>query len=242
MSVFSPPSISIAICDDEPNDLNEIESMTKELLETEKVSNGIFKFGDAISLMSSIENGEKFDILLLDVMMENLNGMELAATLRGQGNEAAIIFISVNRDMALLGYEVSAARYLAKPIQREKLREALLYCCRTRLTPKEILLPTADGQRRILVSDLIYIEPWNRGTRLVLVSGECKTGAKISELEQLLPKDRFAFCHRTLLINLAFVESIRYCELTLKNGQTLPVSKYRQAKIKEDLLRYLREV
>ena len=157
------------------------------------------------------------------------------------GDGAAIIFISANRDMALRGYEVSAARYLAKPLQKAQLREALLYCCRTYLMQKEILLPAPEGQRRILVSDVIYIEPWERGTRLVLVDGECKTGSKISELERLLPKERFVFCHRTLLVNLTFIRTIRYCELTLKNGQTLPVSKYRQAQMKESFMRYLRE-
>lgn len=237
--LFNPP-ISIAICDDEPIDLNEIEAMTKELMETENIPCGISRFEDAASLLSSVEKGEKFDILLLDVMMEGLNGMELAAALRRQGSNAAIIFISINRELALLGYEVSAVRYLAKPIAQEKLREALLYCCRTHLTRKEILLPTTDGQRRILISELIYIEPWNRGTRLVLTDGECKSSMKISELDQLLPKERFTFCHRTLLINLSFIQSLRYCELTLKNGQILPVSKYRQAQLKESLLRYLR--
>lgn len=241
MPVFFTPSISIAICDDEPGDLNVMETMTKELLDVEKISGGISGFGDASSLLSSVENGKKFDILILDVMMKDLNGMDLASSLREQGNNAAIIFVSTNRELALQGYEVSAVRYLAKPVRREKLREALLYCCRTHLTQKEILLPTPDGQRRIPVSELIYMEPWNRGTRLFLVGDECRTSAKISELERLLPKEKFAFCHRTLLVNLAFVQSIRYCELTLKNGQTLPVSKYRQAQVKESLLRYLRE-
>lgn len=241
MTAFSSSPVSIAICDDEPDDLNDIEAMTKEVLKAEKIPCRISGFGDAVSLLSSIEGGERFDILLLDVMMEGLNGMELAAALRGQGGDAAIVFISVNREMALLGYEVSAARYLAKPVSREKLREALLYCCRAETARKEILLPTADGQRRILVSDLIYIETWERGTRLILTDDKCKTSAKISELERLLPGERFVSCHRTLLVNLAYVQSIRYRELTLKNGQTLPVSKYKQAQVKECFMRYLRE-
>jgi len=240
MSVCSHSSISIAICDDEPNDLTEIESITKELLAAEKISCGISKFRDAASLLSVVEGRAAFDILLLDVMMEHLDGMELAAALRKQGNDAAIIFISINRDMALLGYEVSAVRYLAKPIQREKLQEALLYCYNKQLMQKEILLPTPEGQRRILVSDVIYIEPWERGTRLILPNEECKSNVKISKLEQMLPKDKFVFCHRTLLVNLTLVQSIRYCELTLKTGQILPVSKYRQAELKESFLRYLR--
>lgn len=240
MLISDSSSVAIAICDDDPGDLIKVEAMTKELLEAEEISYGISRFGNAVSLLSAIENKEKFDILLLDVMMENLSGMELAAALRRQGNDAAIVFISSSREMALLGYEVSAVRYLEKPVLREKLQEALRYCCQAHLAQKEILLPTAEGQYRILVSDLIYAESWNRGTRLALVNGECKTSAKISELDRFLPKERFVLCHRSLLVNLGFVQSIRYCELTLKNGQVLPVSKYRQAQIKESLLRYLR--
>lgn len=241
MSRLSHPPVSIAICDDEQKDLIETESMTKELLKTENISCGISKFGDAASLLSALEGGKAFDILLLDVMMGDLNGIELASALRSQGNEAAIIFISSNRDMALLGYEVSAVRYLAKPIQKEKLREALLYCCSRQFTQKEILLSTTEGKRRISVSDVIYIESWERGTRLVLNGGECKSSIKISKLEQMLPGEEFVSCHRSLLVNLAFIQSLRYCELTLKNGQVLPVSKYRQTQIKERLLRYLRD-
>lgn len=240
MAVFSNPSVSIAICDDEVDDLNQIGSLTKELLESEKISYTISKFSDAISLKTSIEKGRKFNILLLDVMMDTLNGIDLAVALRERGNNAAIIFISCNRDMALLGYEVSAVRYLAKPLQKEKLREALVYCYQKYLSRKEILLPTKEGQCRILVSDIIYIEPWDRGTHLVLISGECMSGIKISEIEHILPSESFVFCHRTLLVNLAFIQSIRYCELTLKNGKILPVSKYRQAQVKERFLKYLR--
>ena len=82
MSVCSHSSISIAICDDESNALTEIESITKELLAAEKISCGISKFRDAASLLSAVEGGAAFDILLLDVMMEHLDGMELAAALR----------------------------------------------------------------------------------------------------------------------------------------------------------------
>ena len=98
-----------------------------------------------------------------------------------------------------------------------------------RFAQKEILLPTASGQRRILPSDLIYAETWERGVRLILKDGREETGLKISELAAMLPERQFVFCHRTILVNLAFIQSIRYCELELRSGATLPISKYRQS-------------
>ena len=55
------------------------------------------------------------------------------------------------------GYEVAAARYLAKPLDAAKLREALLHCCAAYMQPREIVLPTASGQSRIHVSAIVYV-------------------------------------------------------------------------------------
>lgn len=58
--------------------------------------------------------------------MRFMNGVQLAAELRKQQTKAAIVFISVDWEMALRGYEVSAVRYLAKPLEEVKLKVALL--------------------------------------------------------------------------------------------------------------------
>lgn len=241
MAVLCGGRISLAVCDDDGQDLQKISAMAEKLLTEQQAAYQISRFSGPEQLLDKISQGETFDIFLLDVMMEGQTGMELASTLRKQGNGADIIFLSSNREMALMGYEVDALRYLSKPVQQEKLQEALLCALRRKGGQKEILLPTPEGQRRILVSDIVYIEPWARGAKVVLSYGSCVTSVKISEMEQILPKERFAFCHRTVLVNLAFIESVRYCELTLKNGQVLPVSKYRQAQLRESLMRYLRD-
>ena len=186
-----------------------------------------------------IQNGAQFQLLLLDVMMDGLDGMALAAALREMGDSNAIIFISSNREMALQGYEVSAARYLAKPLQRPQLREALLYCYKTFCEKKEILLPTEKGQSKLSPSDIIYAESWERGARLQLTSGPIETPAKLSELAAILPERSFTLCHRTILVNLAFVKHLRSREIELADGRMLPVSKYRASDVKKRLLGYL---
>ncbi|MDD6188741.1 MAG: LytTR family DNA-binding domain-containing protein [Clostridiales bacterium] len=233
------PQLHIAVCDDEACDRQQIAGLVNETMLEEGLSCRITSFESGTGLLSAIQNGAQFQILLLDVMMDGLDGMELASALREKGDYTAIIFISSNREMAMRGYEVEALRYLAKPVDRARLREALMFCCRTRLEQKEILLPTASGQRRILLSDLIYAETWERGVRLILKDGQTETGMKISELAAMLPERQFVFCHRTILVNLAFIQSIRYCELELKSGAALPVSKYRQSEIRKQLMRYL---
>ena len=239
--MFNPdhPSLRLAVCDDEESCRGQIAQWTQAILRDEGLEGTIDCFQNGQALLDAMEAGASFSILLLDVMMDGKDGMTLASILRQQGRKLPIIFISSNREMALRGYEVEAARYLAKPVDRERLREALMFCYRTRLAQKEILLPTASGQRRILPSDLIYAETWERGVRLVLKDGREETGLKISELAAMLPERQFVFCHRTILVNLAFIQSIRYCELELRSGATLPISKYRQTEIRKQLMRYL---
>lgn len=229
----------IAVCDDEPIDRQQAADLTREIMAAEGLACDFSTFDSATALLTAIQGGAQFHILLLDVMMEGLDGMELAAALRRLGDSTAIIFMSTNREMALRGYEVSAARYLAKPLREEQLREALLYCCKTFCEKKELLLPTEKGQSKLAPSEIIYVEPWERGSRLHLTSGSIETSVRISELALMLPERSFTFCHRTILVNLAFIKHLRSCEIELADGRTLPVSKHRVSDLKKRLLGYI---
>ena len=239
MPVTPNQQLQIAVCDDEPIDCRQAAELTREIMTAEGLTCSLSSYESATALLTAIQGGAQFHILLLDVMMDGLNGMEFAAALRELGDSTAIIFMSTNREMALRGYEVSAARYLAKPLQRAQLREALLYCYKTFCEKKEILLPTEKGQSRLAPSSIIYVEPWERGSRLQLTSGPLETSVRISELAAMLPERSFTFCHRTILVNLAFIKHLRSCEIELADGRILPVSRHRVPDLKKRLLGYM---
>ncbi len=242
MDISGCSPLRLAICDDEPMDCALVAQMSREILGAEGVEAELSAYPSAAELLRAIRAGRAFHIFLLDVMMEGMDGMELAAALRAGHEDAAIIFISSNREMALRGYEVAAARYLAKPVEREKLREALLYCAASREKKRPLALPTASGgQSRVDPSAIVYVEAWERGVRLDLGAEKLEAKIPISQLAAMLPGGQFAYCHRTLLVNLACVRHVRYCELELKNGERLPISKYRLAQFKSEFLKYLRD-
>ena len=147
------PRLRLAVCDDEPDFCEQTAQWTREILQQERIEADIDRFESARALLKAMEAGASFSILLLDVVMDGMDGMALAAALRAQGQRMPIVFISNNREMALRGYEVAAARYLAKPLERQKLREALLYCCQTLGAGGELLVPDAGGHRRIRSAD-----------------------------------------------------------------------------------------
>ncbi|MBQ8813912.1 MAG: response regulator transcription factor [Lachnospiraceae bacterium] len=233
--------LNIAICDDDQRDLTTIDELTRSILQSEGIIGEIVCYESSRDLLEVITNGERFHLLLLDVQMDELGGIELAAALRKQKNKTAIVFISSNLEMALRGYEVSASRYLAKPVDPERLREALLYCYKEWREKRELLLPTDQGQQKVSASEILYVEAYDRGTRFILTEEPVETRLKFSEAEALLPASLFVLCHRAYLVNLAYVKRIRSCEFELKTGATVPISKHRFPVVNKRFIDYIRD-
>lgn len=231
--------LNIAVCDDNLEDLREIVALTGEILREASIEYHISEYSDGYALLEDIENGARYQLLLLDVLLEELDGISLAAKLRSQENNAAIIFISVNRELAMRGYEVSASRYLAKPLEVEKLREALLHCCESLQSKKEILLPTERGQCRIPLSSIILVEAFERGTRVVLRDETLDTKLKFNEVHAMLPKASFVMCHRAYIVNLEYTKRLGSREFELTTGARIPISKYRCQEVSKRFFRYV---
>ena len=171
--------------------------------------------------------------------MENLDGMEFAARLRKLGNNLPVVFISGNRDFAMRGYEVQASRYLSKPIDPEKLNEAMDYCWRLFCENSEILIPTAKGLQHIFPDNIQYVEAGSRGVKIFLSNEQIETSMRLYELEGILPARQFVLCHRAFLVNLSHARYIRCYEIELKNGTLVPVSKHRYTDTRQKLISFL---
>ena len=144
----------IAVCDDLQTDREETAQLTEEICRAEGIKPRIVRFERAEALLEAIQGGERFALLLIDVLLPGLDGMELARVLRGQNEQVSIVFVSSNRELALQGYEVSAARYLAKPLDPEKLKEAILFCYGQYQKERELLWPVGGSMRRIAPKDI----------------------------------------------------------------------------------------
>ncbi|MBO5322796.1 MAG: response regulator transcription factor [Oscillospiraceae bacterium] len=222
--------LRIAVVDDIEKDRFQIAEQTRDILVHAKISHSISGYGDARSLLDDIHSGKKYDLLLLDVLMDDIDGMALAKALRNQGDHTMIVFISISQEMARLGYQVEASRYLVKPLDKEELKESLMYCI-DKLTKKEILLPTEKGQYRTSFQNIQFVEAFDRGTRFVLTDDTVETKLKFSEVEAMLPKSTFILCHRAYIVNLALTKHISQYEFVMKNGAVIPISRLRYNEI-----------
>ena len=224
--------LHIAVCDDSNTDLEYISGKAADILTGMGTDHRISAYTCSTELLQDIRAGAEFGIYLLDVMMNGETGISLAAELRKMQIKSQIIFISSNREMAMYGYEVSAARYLAKPLDTDKLKEALEYCLSACGSKKDILFPTDSGIRKVACSDIRYIEALCRGTSVHLDEEIFEANLKFSQAEAMLPAGTFVLCHRCYAVNLDAVQLIRPYEFVLKSGARIPVSKGRYHDVK----------
>ena len=235
--------IHIAVCDDSDADLQEILYYTKEYLTKKGVQNdSITQFSEGKKLLEAIGQGEKFDLLILDVMMGELDGITLAKSIREMRLKCDILYVSSNREMAMQGYEVEAVRYLGKPIEREKFEEAMALCIRKiEKRNHKFIVPVEEGSALFLQEQIYYIEACGAYVKIVEREKETMAHIRISQVETMVEADTFLQCHRGFLINMKHIRCVRSQELELSNGAVIPVSKHRIKEVKNKLMQYLEE-
>lgn len=231
---------NIAVCDDERADKEEIAGMTEEVCSEEQIGSDISCFESAETLLDKIKEGNRYDMLLIDVMMSGMGGMELAKVLRSENEKAPIVLVSYNREMALQGYEVSAARYLAKPLDKGKLKEAILYCYEQNRKNREILLPMNGSMKKVAPKDIYYIEIVGRKSRIRLEKEEWDVSISFGELEKMLSGQGFIRCHQSFLVNCRYVRSFRTSSMELTDGRSVPVSKHRIKEVRQAFFDYMK--
>lgn len=229
----------IAICDDEPIFLTQISEMTLDILSSMGQPCEIWKYLSAAELKNALQKTPKaYDILILDILLGEVNGVDFAACLRTAGNSVPVIFISSSEKFVFDAYSAEPVGYVLKPISRQKLEEALSRALR-HLAPKAIVIDTPATTLSLPVQEITFIEVINKELLIHLEDGTvtriCKT---LSSVREILPKDLFVQCHRCYIVSLPAIRSIRHFEITLKTHETIPVSKYSYKDVQEQLQQY----
>lgn len=214
--------ITIALCDDDSEQIKNLRRLIGEWADCKPFSVNI----------AGYESGEQFlfeypddpcDLLLLDIEMNGINGMELARKLRSKGDILPIIFITGYSEYMSEGYDVEALHYLLKPVERDKLFAALDRYAARQKRSTQIILNTAEGAFRASAESIAFIEAFGRktavhmGDKTVL---DCNMS--ISEFEKL---EGFIHCHRSYIVNLEQVRTIEKNSVTLETGETAPLSR-----------------
>ena len=190
------------------------------------------------------EERKDLEVLLLDIEMPGMDGMELARRLRQAGEPIGIIFVTGNPDFALEGYDLEAVSYVMKPVRRERLHAALSRARERMARRAAVLLPLSGGElERLYIADICCLESdghasivWKKdGTKLV-----SKMGTQQLEQELENCSDAFFKPHRSYFINLAHVERIGKKDVRMGNQLLVPIARGKWEPLNQAYLRYFR--
>lgn len=233
--------LRIAVCDDEKEQLEYIKGLLQSWGEKRGMTLLITEYKSAEEFL--FEYPEKaFDLLLLDIEMDGVSGMELAKRLRERGDMLPVLFITGFSEYVEQGYDVEALHYLLKPVSEERLETVLDRYVKKTGTHQESLLVSDGGYlTHVELSDILYIEADGRHTRVQLTDGSallCEKGIGVLAKQGLLG---FVQCHRAYLINLRHVRSIGKTEIVFDDKTAVALSRRLYDQVNQAFIRYYRE-
>lgn len=236
--------IRMCICDDNRADVEELRRLVQLYSEEHPqfpITIDVFK--SAYDLLDFVSEHGGFDIYLLDIIMPDIDGMELAKRIRERGEPAEILFLTVSREYAVEAFHVKASNYLLKPIQKADFDSEVSDCI-YKLEPKDkpsLLLKTKEGMRKIAIRELVMIESFNHSRSCTLADGTIvETAATLVSLyEELCVYPCFYMPHRAYIVHLDYVHGLANSELLLSNGKRLPVSRKVYGDLKTVFLDYM---
>lgn len=235
----------IAICEDDQTSREYEKELINKWSEISAIRVQTDTFTSSENFLFESEDRLEYDLLILDIQMGKMNGFELAKILRKRGFSGSLIFLTGIKDYAIDGYEVSAARYLLKPIKEEDLFNTLSFLYKDFNNKKEevFLLQCGNEIDKIEYSKIIYIEA--RGHYLYLSSTEeglCRQWkASFSSLEDKLQKKDFFCLRRGLLVNLDHVEKITRTECILDTKEIIPVARGKYKELNEAFINHYKK-
>ncbi len=236
--------LKIAICDDEKYFREELKDILIKYLDNNGIvySIDLFDSGKEFSLLG-IEM-LKYEIVFLDINMDQMDGIETARIIRVQSNDIYIVFVTAFIDYTIEGYKVDAVRYILK--NNNTLTQAIEECMDAicKKMSYEVVRKDFDfieGNRRLSLEHILYVES-NLHKLTFYVMEESITQYTIymtlDELEKVLSGEGFLRVHQSFLVNIKHVVKVVRYNLTMDNGTEIGIPKNRFKGVQKAIVDY----
>lgn len=231
----------IAICDDEQQILLNVSSQLADYQKTRQTDISCQSFSNAVDLLAAMEQ-ENYDLLFLDILMPGLNGIEAAHEIRQVNENIEIVFLTSSPEYAVDSYSVRAANYLLKPATKEQLFLILDQLADAIRSPEEALTVQTPGNIfRIPYKNIESIEINSKTIYFCLTDGSIKKAhGSLSDYESaLLTRPGFCKIHRSYIVNLNWVNEVRFKELITASGRSIPIARSSYQQVRTDYIEFL---
>lgn len=199
----------IAIVEDEKTFSDQLQEFLKQYQEEQNVRFKVSVFGDGAEILEDYQ--KLYDVILLDIEMPQVNGMDAAKQIREMDQDVVLMFITNMASYAIRGYEVGALDFVMKPLTyytfAMKVTRAL-----KRVRKKEqhqILLTLPGGVKKLEIRQIQYVEIQNRHLFYHTDEGVFEVRGTMQSVEEMIAPYPFAKCNHWYIVNLMHVSEVR---------------------------------
>lgn len=231
--------INVAIIEDDNSQVSILNSFLKEFENANDIKFNIQVFNNGLSFLDDFKSN--FDLILLDIDMPYMNGMELSHKIRKLDEEVLIIFETNLAQFAIKGYEVNALDFIVKPMDYKNFAFKLKRATNIISSRKKdfLLIQNEHGSVKVAISNITYIEVFRHTIIYHFKDGAViKNYGSLTEIESKLNTMGFFKCNRCYLVNLKYVDKIVDNYLYIGNEKLL-ISRPQKQKFIEALNNFI---
>lgn len=240
--------IHIAICDDNLSEAEQIEEQLMHLQPyfSEKIETYIFYSGEGFC--KAINDKCPFDIVLMDIEMDGIDGIAAGQQLRSDDDNdlVLLLYISSHENYYRQLFDVQPYGFIEKPINpnefSNKLKKAIDKVLHRRHDGKRRVLPICQKGREVLIPfhKILYLESKIRVISIFTIDGVIKYYGTLNKEEQKLSNGEFVRTHQSYVVNLNYVKEVTSKNMILVDNTAIPISSSRRNSVKDHYIKYRR--
>lgn len=235
--------LNIAVCDNDERFIMKVRQIIAQ-------NYPLTCFHSAQELLESYQAGKRFDLLILNVIIGQSSGITIAKIIRKMDKQVMLVFIADDETLINQTLEVKPERYLLKDSDDDILCQTIRRCYRHYRDECRALIFTVRNSRgekehlALTLAEILYFESANRLLMIYTKAGQVyATEAKISALSALLHDKGFCSCHRSYLVNLAYVQAVSAGGVTIRSSAEqepilLPLARSKKVQVLNDFIAY----
>lgn len=228
--------INVAICDDDVATTGRIENMLQRIAKKNFIQIDTEVFWEGRQLIESVEAGNYFDIIFLDIEMGNLDGIMVAKKIRKSDKKVLIIYVTSYESYMKDSFAVRPFQFLVKPVE-EKQMEICFQAAYEDINSEDCYF-RYNYQRvshKIPIQDILYFESNKRKIRIITTTATFELYGKLNDIEESLKSTKTSFLrvHQSFLVNYKHIDGLSYDFVILNNGKRISISEDRRKKISE---------
>lgn len=217
--------MKIAVCDDRLEDRQLIEDHLRAYMAKTGVMFELSFYESGESLLHGLKK-TSYKLIFLDIYMLELTGLDTAREIRKFDKDVQIIFITTSVDHAVSSYDVRALYYIIKPVSYSKLEKVLNLCQLEKVKEsQEIEVLTGKNLSPVKLKEIVYVEMFKKILTIHTTYGTIESKTTLEKFELLLGGAPFLKCHRSVIVNMDYIEDVEDDAFILGSDESIPISR-----------------